>query len=446
MNITELLREKGVALSESVFGGVDGALLKFDMEINAQITAARADASMMLSRQTALVETLKSCLLERDALYKAAQTSLSELDEKLSLETTGAEEIRLLRLEKKNVMQRISQISERMGDIASTLILGTSEPRKTVCADGAVHAAAISELREFIPPLAALSDSGNFNDRPFFVSGIPEWRRSWESGIRPAVEGGPCLFGAYECTVDLIMKNGCVISSDFVTGACVVDKRDELSEVSFRFAKPSLTRDELHSLECVFEMAKCFDAAAYIPLPDFSYEKYAAALLDRLAVGDEGKRRALESFRGGTDKIVRLYLEAIDELRLKYSGVDVKVIYSGSTELLEKYYAKRAVFLEKNTHLLKNLTSRELKRESVIDYITMPALPFYLDGMTDVIQVDCLDELGSFRKCRRLHHGSFRLHACLYPERISGDGEHTAYYAKPRFKLYSQNDDRVKGE
>lgn len=437
MNITELLREKGVALSESVFGGVDGALLKFDMEINAEITAAQTDASMMLSRQSALVETLKGCLLERDALYKAAKASLSELDAKLSLETNSTEEIRLLRLEKKNVMQRISQISERMGDIASTLILGTSEPRKTVCADGAVHAAAISELREFIPPLAALSDSGNFNDRPFFVSGIPEWRGSLESERKIAVEGGPCLFGAYECTVDLIMKDGGVISSDFVTESCVVDKRAELSEVSFRFAKPSLTRDELHSLECVFEMAKCFDAAAYIPLPDFSYEKYAAALLDRLAVGDEGKRRALESFRGGTDKIVRLYLEAIDELRLKYPGVDVKVICSGSSELLEKYYAKRAVFLEKNTHLLKNLTSRELKRGSVIDYITMPALPFYLDGITDVIQVDCLDELGSFRKCRRLHHGAFRLHACLYPERISGDGEHTAYYAEPRFKLYS---------
>ncbi len=437
MNISELLREKGVEFSESIFNGLDGALLKFDMDINAKTSAASVDASMMLSVRTALVEKLKSCLLERDALYKDVKAELSEIEERLSRETNSVYEIRELRLEKKNVSARLAQIEESMLFVASMLITDTSEPQKTVCADDVVHAVNISGLCEYIPPLRQLVGNEDFNDRPFFVSSVPEWRDSWESGREIAVEGGPWLFGAFVCAIDLGMKNGGVTSMDFVTDECVVDKREELSEVRFRFAKPSLTRDEICSLERVFEMAKCFNAAAYIPLPDFSYEKYTAALLRQIGLDENGTNRARESFRVGTRKITRLYLDAIEDLRLKYPSVDVKVVYSESTELLKRYYAGRAGFLEKRARKLRNLTSHELKRESVLDYITMPALPFYLDGITDVIQVDCLDELGSFRKCRSLHSGAFKLHACLYPESISGDGKHTAYYAAPCFKEYS---------
>ena len=88
-----------------------------------------------------------------------------------------------------------------------------------------------------------------------------------------------------------------------------------------------------------------------------------------------------------------------------------------------------SVFPVSYTHL-------DVYKRQIQDYITMPALPYYLWGITDIIQIDSLDETDSYRKCAKLHKGVLKLYGMLYPERLSGDGENTIFYAPMEYKEY----------
>lgn len=57
----------------------------------------------------------------------------------------------------------------------------------------------------------------------------------------------------------------------------------------------------------------------------------------------------------------------------------------------------------------------------------MPALPYYLWGTRDVIEVNRLEECPSIEKCKRIHNGKFHLHSMLFPQR---GGEGSFYQAE----------------
>ena len=59
----------------------------------------------------------------------------------------------------------------------------------------------------------------------------------------------------------------------------------------------------------------------------------------------------------------------------------------------------------------------------------MPALPFYLLGIRDILEIDSVDETDSFRKCGKAHKGTINLSCILYPEKLSADGKNTVYHA-----------------
>ena len=66
----------------------------------------------------------------------------------------------------------------------------------------------------------------------------------------------------------------------------------------------------------------------------------------------------------------------------------------------------------------------------------MPALPFYLLGIRDILEIDSVDETDSFRKCGKAHKGTINLSCILYPEKLSSDGKNTVYHANQEFKEY----------
>ena len=66
----------------------------------------------------------------------------------------------------------------------------------------------------------------------------------------------------------------------------------------------------------------------------------------------------------------------------------------------------------------------------------MPALPFYLLGIKDILEIDSVDETDSYRKCARAHKGIFNLSCILYPEKLSADGRNTVYHAEQEYKDY----------
>jgi hypothetical protein len=85
---------------------------------------------------------------------------------------------------------------------------------------------------------------------------------------------------------------------------------------------------------------------------------------------------------------------------------------------------------------MQKITNVSGKKDAVIDYITMLALPYYLYGTKYVLQLDSSDETDSGRKCAKLHKKDMALTQILYPEYLSRDGENTIYCAPLQYKDY----------
>lgn len=127
----------------------------------------------------------------------------------------------------------------------------------------------------------------------------------------------------------------------------------------------------------------------------------------------------------------------IEQMRTLYQSVRCEVVHARDKQLCEKYYEARSPYMERNK-VIRNLTAIPEKLESVKDYVSMPALPFYLFGINNVIEVDSMDETDSFRKCRKAHKGALNLSCILFPELLSTDMVHTIFDAPWDRKEYGR--------
>ena len=93
-------------------------------------------------------------------------------------------------------------------------------------------------------------------------------------------------------------------------------------------------------------------------------------------------------------------------------------------------------FLLLTATLLTAWAGKPEKLEPLKDYISMPALPYYLHGTTRILEVNSVVEADSFRKCMRAHKGVAEFACILFPELLSGDGVNTMYFAMPEYKQY----------
>ena len=284
---------------------------------------------------------------------------------------------------------------------------------------------------------------------PYFTSGLSRIAQSISDGKPVAVEGGPCLFGTDEVSVHVIRKDGRRDSFDYNTGKSYLEQEEEggdigfrefvkrhggeIREVHFENRKPGLTPQEWAFLKYPFEIANALNAPLVIPIPDLSYIKYLDAVLE--PVEERVRREALEEFRAISHEICDLYLNVIAGLRLRYPGIRCDVVHDRDRELCARYYAARKPFMERGK-ILRGLTGFPEKLESVKDYVSMPALPYYLYGIDTVIEVDSMDETDSFRKCRKAHKSRLNLSCILFPELLSKDGIHTIFDAPWKEKEY----------
>lgn len=284
---------------------------------------------------------------------------------------------------------------------------------------------------------------------PYFTAGLSGFAQKFSAGEPTAVEGGPCLFGTDEVKVEVIRKSGQRDCFDYNTGKSYLDRDNaedgmdfkefvkkhcgEIQAVHFENRKPGLTPQEWAFLKYPFEIAGALSAPLVIPIPDFSYLKYLDAVL--MPVEERIRREALEEFRGISHAICDLYLDVIDRMRPLYPGVRCDVVHDRNRELCERYYAAREPFMERG-RTLRTLTGIPEKLESVKDYVSMPALPYYLYGIENVLEVDSMDETDSFRKCRKAHKGRLNLSCILFPELLSRDRIHTIFDAPLQEKEY----------
>lgn len=283
---------------------------------------------------------------------------------------------------------------------------------------------------------------------PFFTSNLKKLQEALQKGRRVAVEGGPCLFGVDEVDVQIFTKDGKKAIFDYCSGkryakgqdvpgehmeSFIREKEGQIERVLFQNKKRGITSQEYESIQIVFEIAKCLDAIAVIPLPDMSYAKYLEAIFSN--VPKEKREQIMREFRAVSWEITDWYVKLIEEMKKEYPTVECFVLHERDKASCEQFYEKRAPYIEKNK-IIRMITNDKLRLESVKDYISMPALPFYLFGITDIVEVDSVDETDSYRKCAKAHKGVLSLSCILYPERLSEDGKNTIYHAKQEYKDY----------
>lgn len=363
---------------------------------------------------------------------------LAEINDKLKLLKNDkedkahihADEIRVLRKEKKRI---------------AGFLENKDVPKKQMIQfKNSLYAVSFGALCRYIPEFAPV----NFRDAfymPWFVAGMTELKKVLLNKRPLAISGGPCLFGVHEMLIKFTLDDGCEYIYDFSSGrhfmeddkAVRLDERigefgSRVRDIVFVRRKTGVTTQEYDSIHCLFECADALHAKLTIPLPDMSYIKYMENILS--FVPETIRNNALDKFRQEAFAISDMYLMLIEKMKHMYPCVHVAVIHERDEKLCSLFYEKRKKYLTETT--VRRLTDNRIRRNSIQDYITMPALPYYLWEITDIIQMDSLDEADSYRKCAKIHKNRIKLYGMLYPERISKDGVHTIFFAPLEYKEY----------
>lgn len=300
---------------------------------------------------------------------------------------------------------------------------------------------------------------------PYFAGDIDILYRAWKDGKKIAVEGGPCLFGQYELVMTVHMKDGQSHMFDYANGKAYLKGDDgmamggmafsteegvvgflcghgkQVEHISFSRKKTALTSQEYMNLRYPFETAAALGGPLVIPIPDMSYRKYLIAVLHYLP--EEIREQMMSEYDAIVKKIVDYYLAAIDKLQEEFQIKEFKCVHGGSRDEIEAWYSKRAAYIERKK-VLRSLTSVPGKIEPIKDYISMPALPYYLFGSDLILQMDSVDETDSYRKCRKAHKKAFQMGCIMIPELLSEDNIHTVYNAPIAHKKYGDYDQLTK--
>ncbi len=345
------------------------------------------------------------------------------------------EQIRLLRTRKKELLAKAEELY--------------SQRKKAVVYKNVVEVNDAPMVEKKFPPFKKVRWPYK-NQMPYFTAGLTDFLYAVEKGEETAIFGGPCFFGEYEVDMIFSMKDGSQKVYDFTTRRRTVKDKisqeaeftkthtEDVLDVSFVSHKTLITTDEYDSILYLFELARATGSALTIPIPDFSYEKYLAAMVETLS--PEIQKRAMERFAEVSKPIIRLYKNLFDFFKKQYPEVKCLLMSGEEKEELDAYYSERTPYVEK-TSTKRIISGIQEKIESVKDYITLPALPYYLWGIKNILEVDYLGETDSFWKCRKMHRGDLNLSALLYPIKISEDGWRTLFSTELQYKEYIREEE-----
>lgn len=284
-------------------------------------------------------------------------------------------------------------------------------------------------------------------EMPLFVSGMEQLHQAISVENPIGVEGGPCLLGHDEVMIEVVHRDKRVFRFDFAAPRAyeaeekyeedlhrhVEANADNIIDIKFINRKKNLTKGDFNGLLFVFEIAEALDAKAVIPLVDLSYRKYISKVCESL---DESlKRKTDKAFQDVIYEVSDIFIEWIAILKKHYPMVKIDILHERNETFCNTFYNRRNDYLT-NYKKLETITNEEDKRESIIDYVTMPALPFYKWGIKDIVQIDCISELDCYRRCRKIHTNDINLCGIFYSETLSLDKKHSDYSAKFINKKY----------
>ena len=299
-----------------------------------------------------------------------------------------------------------------------------------------------------------LLETANYKLRdgmPYFSANLDRLAGEIREGRRVGVEGGPCLFGTDEVTVEVVLSDGHKEYFDYNTGKSyledqlsdgidlsdyVAQNAEQITALHFEKKKPDLTPQEWAFIKYPFEIARALSACLVLTIPDMSYAKYLESIL--LILPERIRVAAMEEFRIVSHAISDMYLNVMGRMQHLYNSIPCEILHERDMDLCRRYYELRTPYIERN-RVIRKLTRYPERVEPVKDYISMPALPYYLFGARCCIEINSMDETDSYRKCAFAHKSADVDFGCiLYPELLSMDKEHTIFEAPSAMKEYGK--------
>ena len=455
ISIREMLEKKGMDLSDSVYS--DSAMV--DFVVPASGTWKLKKESLEDSEYSRIIQyrKTKKALSERcgaEDLERRMDAISGEMHRMLE-EGGSREEPAFITLgkQKKTLRKERKAILEKASGEACLSLFGKELP------DGVLHSCCFNEslwafgLDEVLDArdIMETNEYALMAERPWFTVNLESLRKRFAGREKVGVEGGPCLFGTDELHFSFTMKDGSTRQFDYNTRQEILPDREFLQGTSMELfdfmeeecgnvaaasldcPKRSITVDEYEMLKYILLVAKYLDARAVVTIPDFSYDKTFVSMFSGLEPGVyEGFH---EAFRRECLRMSDLMIDTTKKLALQYGVDDYVILHSRDEELLNIFYEKREPFCA-DKYANRFLTSRNGLRDALLDYICMPAFPYYLFGIREIVEVNRIDEFYSLHKCKKIHHSAINLNMLLFPEKTCRNGKTSGFFAKMEDKEF----------
>lgn len=449
-----ILQDRGVPLQDTIYGRTEDNVLDFPMHIG-DFFKVKSDGEdvrdfEVLNRLHCLVQEKK-----QSKEYHTVCLQLKQIEDRLK-EIKGIKDTSDEKLiaEKMELRKQKKMLQETKSVLESKYFKQSTEEIKKEFSLGhtyleykdSFYCSSFAETATLLPQIRDVN-TPKLRDMPLFVRGIRDLSVAVEKGVPLGIVGGPCLFGAHEVVIDVVHGNGEVVQFDFSTGknydkgklaemdleAYLSTRHQDIVELNLTNFKGGVTYQEYLSMQYLFEFALALNAQVVIPIPDMSYMKFFQGITTPIA--SKVKEPAFRDFEEISQDITDMYLTVMDDLQLKYPEVECQVLHSRDPRLCGLFYDKREQYIHKLSRMGR-VTEYKGRTEAIIDYITMLALPYYVYGTGNVLQIDSVDEADSMRKCMKIHSPEVTFHSILFPEYLSADGTHTIFNAPLEFKEY----------
>lgn len=450
-NIINILKENNVSLDETVYVNDSDNVLNFPIvsKGNFSIKNEKVDNSSfyILKQCEANVRKQK---LSKEYLYLAESLEKIDIEINKIKETRSADNAVVplyeLRKRKKSIKEKIADLEDEIIRNSYTKVFGLSHPIesvKSVSYQDGICASSFDNICRIIPELSSVS-ADLVHDMPWFIEDLSKIRDAIDSGRKIAIEGGTCLLYFNELYVTLRLRNGTQRKFDYISlrsqdGLEECDlveyvelHKKDISGAKLHRIKESITSQEYRAYQYLFEFANALNAKLIITIPDMSYRKRFEGIFNGLSehVFREIKERFFEEF----DRITNICIKWIHWFESRYPDVDVTIFHYENRELCEKFYESRQQFIR--PRIVNHLTNLPFAKESVLDYACMPALPYNLFGIKDIIEVNRLEESPSITACKKIYKSNINLSCMLFPYKLTKDGKNSMEYTTNEYKDY----------
>lgn len=452
-DIKSILMENEINVEETVYAELPETITEFPLTIGDFNTVISGEETV---EQFFMLLDRKDCFLTRLASiceYTQCEKQIKKLSKVLKTKRVSGqisdwEERAKLKQEKKQLEKRKEEIIQNLEKEMIVECGFDFQAKKAILYKNTVYFSWFDDLRKMFPVLGRIRTE-DIRQIPLFVSHLEKLREAVSYKETIGFVGGPCLFGIDEMLIEFQTKEGhneifdCSCGRRCLTQAKIwgeesietylAEHGDLVSGFRFLNRKNGVTRQEYDSIRYLFAMAEVFQGKVVIPLPDMSYFKYMEKSLCKLS--ESATEKIMSEFCRECYSITDQYIHMIQKTAQEYPQTEYTVVHHRDREICRVFEQRREKYIKESAYMRK-ITSRDQKKEAIVDYITMLALPYYIYGTSYVVQVDSVDETDSGRKCNKIHGKDMELIQILYPEYLSSDGKHTIYNTSLEYKDY----------